>query len=49
MKTVRQMAKFSIWLESLRDDTTRARIAQRIERLKSGLGKSKAVGGGRID
>lgn len=49
MKTVRQIAKFSTWLMSLRDETTRAKIVQRIERLKSGLGKTKAVGGGVIE
>lgn len=49
MKTVRQIAKFSTWLARLRDETTRAKIVQRIERLKSGLGKTKAVGGGVIE
>jgi putative addiction module killer protein len=37
MFTVRQTAEFRTWLEGLRDDRARKRIAQRIVRLQAGL------------
>ena len=37
MFTVRQTAEFRSWLEDLRDDRARQRIAQRIVRLQAGL------------
>lgn len=47
MIEIRQTAIFRKWLKGLRDSTTRARIASRIERLRGGnFGDAKAVGGG---
>lgn len=44
---VRQTRSFSAWLESLRDERARLRIAVRIERLQSGhFGDAKPVGQG---
>lgn len=46
MKTVKKTKYFSNWLSAIKDDKTRAIIAQHIVRLENGLGDVKAVGGG---
>lgn len=46
MKTVKKTRNFSNWLSEIKDDRTRAIIAQHIVRLESGLGDVKPVGGG---
>ena len=46
MKTVKKARNFSNWLSEIKDDRTRAIIAQHIVRLESGLGDVKPVGGG---
>ena len=47
MIAVRQTAVFSVWLESLKDAKTAAKVAQRIVRLQSGLlGDVRPVGNG---
>lgn len=46
MKTVKKTKNFSNWLSEIKDDRTRAIIAQHIVRLENGLGDVKPVGGG---
>ena len=46
MKTVTKTKHFSNWLSDIKDDKTKAIIAQHIVRLENGLGDVKAVGGG---
>ena len=46
MKTVKKTKYFSNWLSDIKDDKTKAIIAQHIVRLENGLGDVKAVGGG---
>jgi putative addiction module killer protein len=47
MFTVRQTETFSEWLEALRDQRAKARIAQRLQRLTRGnFGDAKSVGDG---
>ncbi|WP_035825241.1 type II toxin-antitoxin system RelE/ParE family toxin [Janthinobacterium sp. RA13] len=46
MKTVKKTRNFSNWLSEIKDDRTRAIIAQHIVRLENGLGDVKPVGGG---
>ena len=48
--TVDESNVFTDWIENLRDQRARRRIAQRIFRLESGLfGDVKAVGGGIVE
>jgi len=45
MYTVKVLPEFTWWLDSLRDDTTRRRLARRLEKAQRGnLGDVKAVG-----
>jgi len=47
MNTLKQTAQFKKWLKSLKDSRAKAKIAQRIQRLKLGnAGDVKPVGGG---
>jgi len=46
MKTVKKTKHFSNCLSDIKDDKTKAIIAQHIVRLENGLGDVKAVGGG---
>ena len=46
MKTVKKTRYFSNWLSEIKDDKTKAIIAQHIVRLVNGLGDVKALGGG---
>ena len=47
MYTVKVLPEFTWWLDSLRDDTTRRRLARRLEKAQPGnLGDVKAVGEG---
>ena len=46
MKTVKKTKHFSNWLSDIKDDKTKAIIAQHIVRLENGLGDVKALGGG---
>lgn len=47
MFTIRRLPEFDAWLNSLRDLTTRIRLARRLEKAQRGnLGDVKPVGGG---
>lgn len=46
MKTVKKTRHFSHWMSKIKDDKTRAIIAQHIVRLENGLGDVKVPGGG---
>lgn len=46
IKTIKRTRKFGLWLANFQDSVTRAVIAQRIERLRHGLGDCKSVGDG---
>lgn len=44
--TIRSLPSFTAWLGGLKEETTKARISQHVERLAAGLGDVKSVGGG---